>query len=419
MSDALTPHPSPVEREMGVDALERVRRAAIVVYAACLPISVSGAQIALGVLLAVRLVDLVRKRPAPFGWLDAALVTYLGWTVVTVFFSTNLPRSLTKLPGAWVHLAWFALVPALAHVPTRRRALRAMAATAALMGLYAAAQWRWGDAVPRVLAEDVTLWQKHGGHNLAVGLFDHHLTFGNTMVLCLGAILAAGSAARRKAYWIVAGALALPGVVFSYARGAWIALALMFAVWAYRMGRRAFIAVAAAGVVAVALGAVASPTLRDRMASTVRSGSNLERIYIWKTSLAMAVDHPWTGIGPGVYRTVVDEYRRGYNIKWTTKAHAHNSYFMAAAESGWPGGVAMTLLVLAALRLGRRAATRAGPSVPGPGAGSALWACLIGFSVATFFQHNMGDAEVAAAFWWVCALAWTLATSPAPEEEWA
>ncbi|MCL4233418.1 MAG: O-antigen ligase family protein, partial [Deltaproteobacteria bacterium] len=297
------------------------------------------------------------------------------------------------------------------------RSIAALAIATALAGIYAAAQWRFGDAVPRILTPPVKLWQEHGGHNLAVGLFDHHLTFGNTMFLCVAMLAAAVllPGIRLRLVLLSAAVLGSVGLVASYARSAWIAAALGVAIFAYRRGKRVFIAVCVAGLVAVVALSAVSGTIRDRLASTLRAGSNLERIYIWKTSLDMAFDHPVAGVGPGVYRQVVDDYRRDYNIKWTTRAHAHNSYIMAASESGFVGAAIFLWVAGAGLWLAWRQ-QRGEPDSLTPFA-VAGFATLAGFAAGSFFQHNFGDAEVMCAYWFCCAAIANARDWKAPERK--
>ncbi len=385
------------------ERIVRVRSFAVIAFAACLPISTSGAQAALVVLIAVWVLDVAKRRARPLDAQGVAILVWIAWLLVCALVSQMPGLALEKWTRWWIHLAWFALVPALADRRTFGRCVAALAITTSLAGVYAAAQWRFGDAVPRILAPPVKLWQEHGGHNLAVGLFDHHLTFGNTMSLCVALLAAASLLPGMRRRWMLGGGAALGaiGIVASYARSAWIAAALGAALLAYRRGKRAFIGVTVAGLVAIVALSAASDTIRDRFSSTLRAGSNLERIYIWKTSLDMALAHPIAGAGPGVYRQVVDEHRRDYNIKWTTKAHAHNSYIMAASEGGFVGAAIFLFVAGAGLWRAWRE-QRDGPDRASPFA-VAGFATLAGFAAGSFFQHNFGDAEVMCAYWFWCA----------------
>ncbi len=378
----------------------------LIAYAACLPVSISGAQICLGLLLALWLRKLITGESRHFSPTDYALAAFLLWSLIAALFSDYRMHSLSKFPKLWVNCAWFGLIAADASRQTWKKALYAMVISAALIGLYGGAQHYFGPAVPRIFAADVKLWQPTGGYFHAVGLFDHHLTFGNTMILCLlGAVGLVLVEKKRRWLILTAAFFIFVGVIFSYARSAWVALMFMAGLTAWVKGRRFVIATILIGAVAVSAIVALSPTVRDRLATTFMAKKNLERIYLWKTSVDMALDHPLTGVGPGVYRKVVQDYRKDYNIKWTTKSHAHNSFIMAAAQSGFVGMILLILVLMAALYDPVKAVFESDGKLPDKDLLIALVAAMAGFAFACMFQHNFGDAEVVMTFWFIAAAA--------------
>ena len=64
--------------------------------------------------------------------------------------------------------------------------------------------------------------------------------------------------------------------------------------------------------------------------------SNLGRIYVWKASKEMIVDHPVTGVGPGVWQSI---YRQSYRLPEEVQdlGHTHNNILQVTAESGYIG----------------------------------------------------------------------------------
>ncbi|MCP4707629.1 MAG: O-antigen ligase family protein, partial [Planctomycetes bacterium] len=209
---------------------------------------------------------------------------------------------------------------------------------------------------------------------------------------------------RRRILAILAACIFI-GVVFSYARSAWLALAFMAGLLAFIKGRRFVIATALVGSIMVTVILALSPSVRDRLATTFMAKKNLERIYLWKTSADMALDHPLTGIGPGAYRKVVREYRRDYNIKWTTESHAHNSIIMAAAESGFVGMLLLMLMMVAVFYDPVRSVFASDVNVDDIDLLRALLSAMAGFAFACMFQHNFGDAEVVMTFWFIAVAA--------------
>ena len=62
-------------------------------------------------------------------------------------------------------------------------------------------------------------------------------------------------------------------------------------------------------------------------------GSNLGRIYVWEADKQMIMDHPVTGVGPGLWQKT---YREHYKLKQETQdlGHSHNNLLQIASESG-------------------------------------------------------------------------------------
>ena len=62
-------------------------------------------------------------------------------------------------------------------------------------------------------------------------------------------------------------------------------------------------------------------------------GSNLGRIYVWEADKHMIMDHPVTGVGPGLWGK---KYAEQYQLKEETQnlGHSHNNLLQIASESG-------------------------------------------------------------------------------------
>lgn len=74
----------------------------------------------------------------------------------------------------------------------------------------------------------------------------------------------------------------------------------------------------------------------ERLESTFNittDGSNLGRIYVWEADKQMIIDHPVTGVGPGLWQKI---YREHYKLKKETQnlGHSHNNLLQIASESG-------------------------------------------------------------------------------------
>lgn len=381
---------------------------ALYALALFLPFSISGSQISLSVLIVLLAVHLLRQRrwPKPkdaAGWL---ILILCGWIFIAAPFSLFPDITWPRLAKLWIWFTYFVVLASLADRTILVRALRILVVAAGVVAIYGIAQHFFGDAVPRFLVPSVKLWQKTGGYYHAVGLFDHHLTYGNSLiiVIMLGLGLWFASTGWR---WRVCLGLALflssLALVWSYARSAWVGLAAGLLVFGGLKGRKALLGTLAALLVIGLVGAQVSPTLKDRMRRAVTSDKNLERIYTWKTTLDMVKDNPATGIGPGAYRHLTDEYRCDYNIHWTATSHAHNSYLQLAAESGIAAGLLFAALLAVLFAFGARY-HHVIRDVADKHLLAGATGAVAAFAVSSLLQHNAGDAEVCMTFQFAAAV---------------
>lgn len=402
----------------------RLRHGAILLLAACLPFSISGSQLALGLLIALTAALAIHERRRPpvggaAGWL---LVGFLLWSIVAAPLSAHPGQAMSRLPEKyWVWLTFFAVLATLRRRATLVRALWLLVSVAGVVGLYGIAQHVFGDAVPRPLLPALKLPVTTAGATHAVGLFDHHLTYGNSLAMIL--LLGVGLAASRRTWQqrlLVAGILAPAFLAFlwSFARSAWVGFFAGLLAFGALKGKRV-LAGALAAVLLVGFAAYQlSPGLAERMERAVRSDKNLERLYTWKTTVDMIADHPVFGLGPGSYRSETAAYRAGYNIHWTATSHAHNSFLHFAAVSGVVAGVLFALFVVVLLSLGALRHPEVKQDLERRHLLAGAMAACTAFAVSSLLQHNAGDAEVNMLFQFAAAALIFLAGSDgAPHEE--
>ena len=232
-----------------------------------------------------------------------------------------------------------------------------------------------------------------GAHGYAaVGFFRNYLTYAHVLLLPLGFALVS------RARWMRLVGVPLLGLalVFSTARGAWIA-AVAMALVAMATGRGAGMRLAVLGGVA-ALAVALSPGLREQMLPALTSSEmNAGRVGIYAANLDIVADHPVFGLGFGRYQKVARPYYERHP-EADRRSHAHNNFLQIAAEAGLVGLAAFTLLFATVLRFGIEAVRRSrDPAVHA----TALGACLgiTGFLVGGLTQYSFGDSEVAAAMW--------------------
>ena len=223
-------------------------------------------------------------------------------------------------------------------------------------------------------------------------------------------LLPPGAARRRLgAPWL----LMLWGLVVTYTRGAWIGFAggVLTVAATVRRGRWVLVG----GLLFLAAGALVSPyELRHRflsMADPEEAGVR-ERIYMWKSGLAMWRERPVLGVGPGGVKRDYVRYAREEAVKKRT-GHVHNTPLQILVERGVLGLAAWLWLWIAfyahAIRRLRRLPAEA---VAERALVIGGIAAITGFLIGGLSEYNFGDSEVVMVAWAIMALPWVAGEEP-------
>ena len=147
-------------------------------------------------------------------------------------------------------------------------------------------------------------------------------------------------AERRSQKIILIGAIVLLAacLAMTYSRGAFIAIAVVFAVYGVLKDWRVLILFAAV----TGLIAYSDTNFINRILSafTMSDSSEGVRVGIWISTTAMISDHPFAGIGWGAYQYVYPQYNYYVADPSIVIYHAHNIYLNYAAEVGIVGALA-------------------------------------------------------------------------------
>ena len=358
---------------------------AAVVFALAAPWTIAGSQTALGLALLVVLVGILSRRlsfPAP-PWTFAAIVLLLAIMALSIPLGIDPEKSLRFFPGyAWVFLLPFLYWGLLADPRVRDRSLRALAISGALAGYYGLAQ----HFTTAVWESDTTPFQLASGGYIAVGTLGHHLTYAGVLLpvffLALGLVLDS-----RRWFWLPVLLGVGLGLVFSFARSAWIGLAAGLLILGFLRGRRQFLLITGALLVGLAVLLVASPVFRERLVSLLSLGDT-PRMRLWHTSLLIARDYPWMGAGVGSFGTLFPIYRvPGY---YMATMHPHSDPLNILVETGILGLLAW--LTVWAVFFRETGQSRQGPRVWLP---DALRAGMGAMLIAGLGQCYVADEEVA------------------------
>ncbi len=207
--------------------------------------------------------------------------------------------------------------------------------------------------------------------------FRNHVNY-SSMLVCLlvPAIAMHYLTAKENKYrkWIsIAIAIGLIGLIFSYSRGAWLALVigLLFAFimkwgWVKKITIAAIVLlIAASSWLYVDYNymrfapdhdhTIFHTHFSEHIAATVtlKDVSNAERFYRWVAGYRMFVERPMTGFGPNNFYSSYRSYTLNVFETWVSDnpehSTIHNYFLLTLAEQGIPGLVLLLLLWLAML----------------------------------------------------------------------
>ncbi len=200
-------------------------------------------------------------------------------------------------------------------------------------------RWVDGEAFPDLNTRVFSTWENP---NILAGYL------GGVLCVLLGFFTKCGNNAQ-KLVLALGMMLAAACLAMTYARGACLAVAVVFLGYGLLKDRRVFLACLAAGGILL----LTDPALYGRLASVFTSmdTSSEMRLAFWEATVAMIQDHPFLGIGWGAYWMVYPEYdfyMQGSPIKIV---HAHNIYLNYMAEIGIAGAVAFFWYFFGTMRL--------------------------------------------------------------------
>jgi len=378
----------------GSDALARVAGWSFVLFAAALPVATAPMSIAGGLCLALTLLAWLSRSgpdrvPTP---IDRPAVVWLLAMGLATLTALDRPASATNLAKGLIP---FVAGLAAWHALDRRRAL------AALIALFVSGSVVSLIGVGRFLAA--------GGHYpaRAIGLTGFWMTYSLELllILCLALGIAITSRDRRWRLGALATAPAcVIGIVASFTRSAWLALAVSLAVLlGLRRPRALLILVPLLVVTYVALPGDLGERLRS--AFDPSHVANRERVMMWDAGMRAFRDHPVTGVGLQNLTTLLDRYRIPGEIEHPS--HVHNSYLQTAVATGAVGFAAF-LVLCGALLVTCAAGAPGLRRARGLGAGIRLGATagVIGFMLAACFDHPFGDQPLLFLVFMIAGVAW-------------
>ncbi|MEW6685258.1 MAG: O-antigen ligase family protein [Candidatus Edwardsbacteria bacterium] len=356
-----------------------------------LPISISGAQISLGLALLFWVVSsvLLAKPLVKADSLNLPIITFLIALVVSVVFSTDFLSSLKNLKTFWIISVFFLTVNNLESEAELKRLYSIFLIVMTLMAGYGIIQ--------HFVGVDLNKLTKLGGdYSRTVGLFSLTLTYAEqiTMALCvsLGFFLYS-NVKKDKILFCFASLVMFLALIWTYSKGPLIGLLGGIVTLGVLKGKGKSIGIILLIVILFGLVLYFSKGTSRRLFD-LRSDN---RLNIWKTNLRMIKDRPLTGVGIGNYETY--NYRKNY---LGGECHAHNNFLHIQATAGIFATIAFLWLWVILLKEGIIAFKQVPKDsfyLKGLAAGGV--SALVGFLVSGLFEYNLGDAEVAMFMWFI------------------
>jgi len=348
------------------------------VLALALPLSIAASQIALAI---AALGWLGRRCPLPSRSIVAPAALFAVLTLASAIASE---RPLVGIIDAkdLLLLTILAIVPAALTIAAgqRRRMLTIWLAASGVAAIWGLVEYLGGPG---------------GIEHRARGPFGHYMAYAGVLMLasisCAAPLLQRGRERRRPVLFLLLFVL-LAALGATYARNAWLGVAVGLATTALALRPRA--APLALIVPLVALAAL--PSLRSRALSALDLEANRDRLEMLEVGRAMVRAHPLVGVGPNHVRWHYESFGGT-----RPQPHLHNNWVQLAAERGLPCALAWTWL-MAALAL---ATIRNARLDPRPAHGAAALGALAAVIVGGLFEYNFGDSEVEMSLLFIVSLA--------------
>ena len=336
--------------------LGRCMMYAVIAEAFLIPLLPLAAHVALGIGCVAILLRLCIERDfhlcrMPY---DAPALLFLVISFLSVFIAPDVSFSLYNFSHLVpIYVSTYLLVGQTVRTSHEvQRVVIAMALSAALVILYgfyqfifgidiSAMKWVDGAAFPELSKRVFSTWENP---NILAGYLD--------IVACLALGLAVGLSGWRRGLALTILVLALACLGMTYARGACLVIGILLAGYGVLRDWRVLL-----GIVAIGAGVLFfDPVLSDRLLSvfTRIDTSSEMRLAFWESTVAMIMDHPFLGIGWGMYFMVYPEYDFYLQGAPVQIVHAHNMYLNYAAEIGIPGALAFFWFFFGSLLLAFR-----------------------------------------------------------------
>ena len=415
-------------------------------------ISISATQIALSIILLSWIALMLVEKRIIFAQtpLNYPFLIYFCIVIIAALSGADFSHSAKAIHKFWIAMIFFAMLTFIEDIRMVRRLIYILLITTSIVSIYGVLQHIFpGLDIARPEGRKVVQWTAEGGV-ASTGFFDHHMTFGGFLLLIFSlsfslSLSRVQQIVKNKQFFflhtVLPTILIFAGLISSMTRNAWIGslFAMFFIIVLVLVGqgfspakiskpeglpykKRKIIAFSVIGSIFLFLTAytllptaysLQSPFL-NRFKSIFNISTNIERLYIWKGTIDMIIEHP-LGVGMDNYSKAINDYRGKYSHKFSngSDAHAHNTILTQAAEHGIFGLAAFLWIWIVFFREGVKIYLKVRSQKPEARSQNERFVepiiigglgAVAGFHVAGMFENNFGDAEVATMMWLIMGL---------------
>lgn len=264
------------------------------------------------------------------------------WTIISsiINFGTDTPFGKILRGLDWIPLLFsFGYLFHITDLKKADRYLRFIAILTVILGAYGALQMFTQIDLIRSSSEHMAQYDKYFR---AVGFFKNPLTY----AYCLGIFTTFSISTLfvqnfNKNIFLLkiasfAGAI---GLLASNTRGAWISLVAAIMVTSITLNKALTKKIGLTILVVFSI-LMLNPSFQKRVLNSGDlsiSGSNSDRLVVWRANWQMFLDNPVLGVGPKENRNLLPKYYEALGINSTFYNHAHNDYLQVLATIGLPG----------------------------------------------------------------------------------
>ena len=288
--------------------------------------SIAIAQILYGLVFFLWLFIVSRQSKIEFSWFDIAFTTFVVLRIVTVLLSEYPASSRIAYTREIIFYPYYFIASYYVKsfkTEGIKKAIHVLLYSGALASLYAVIS-----VVSGVMARGASL---SGGYYV----FSVHLAFVFAFSL---AMIIHEKVLQAKKIVIVSTVIIVVGILSTYTRSMWIAIALC-AVTAGFMGYQKTLAgVTAIGIFFISL----APSIRDRLLTLLSPMEHSSgRIEIWKAGMEQLRIHPFFGFGPESFKNIEIDRSKFYDA---AVASWHNEFLQIQIESGMFAALLLAIL---------------------------------------------------------------------------